>query len=129
MKMQKNSKRSATSSNTSKTSQRSNNSDGGSPREIAIERGKLRTRHGYGAISWGWARSRRWQRSLMEPENLKHLIGAYLIGHPTTLSVPCEAAGSVAITGVLPGSACIGSNSPVIPEPLAIWIRILPSLH
>src|SRR5438552_16885325 len=91
--------------------------------------------HGLGARRWCWPRpcsrerSRRWRRPLTEPENLKHLIGPYLIGHASALPVPRNAAGPVTVTWVLPGSACVGFDSPIMPEPLAIRIGILPGLH
>src|SRR5207249_6471850 len=61
-------------------------------------------------------------RSFREAEDLENLVGPYLVGHAGVFSVPSDTAGAVAIARVLPDSARIRLNSPVVPEPLPVWI-------
>ena len=60
---------------------------------------------------------------------MENLIGPYLVRHAGVLSVPSGAAGPVPVARVLPDSARVRLNSPIVPEPLPIWIEILHSLH
>ena len=48
-----------------------------------------------------------WRRPLTEPENLKHLIGPYLIDHASALPVPRDAASPVAVAWVLPAAPAL----------------------
>ena len=65
----------------------------------------------------------------METEDLEDLIRPYLVSHATVLPVPRDAASPVAVTWVLPSSTRVRLNSPVTPEPLSVWIRILIGLN
>ena len=76
-----------------------------------------------------WAGLGRWRWPLAETEDLEDLIRPYLVRHASVLAVPRDAAGAVAVTWVLPSSACVGLNSPVMPEPLTVWIKILIGLY
>jgi hypothetical protein len=68
-------------------------------------------------------------RSFIEAEDLKNLVGPYLVGHTAVLSVPTSAARAVAVARVLPCSAGVRLNRAVVPEPLPVWIEILHGLH
>lgn len=106
-------------------------------KQSAGDRGRAGSCRGSGTRSrgrscrrgYGYCRRWTWRIALKEADDLENLVGPYLVRHAGVLSVPTSAACAVTVARVLPNSAGICLNSPIVPEPLPVWVEILDSLH